>query len=128
MRRNASCRLHSRTVRDRGGGYLRDDESLGEWAHFGDGTVYVALQQQRDHRAKRDTRYLSDGINHVGFVVDDLDAVMERLGKAGYELHTDELSVHPHRRRAYYLDPNDIEWEFVEYLSQDPHERNDHTL
>jgi hypothetical protein len=35
---------------------------------------------------------------------------------------------HPHRLRAYFYDEDGIEWEFIEYLSNNPSERNDYTF
>ena len=35
---------------------------------------------------------------------------------------------HPHRRRKYFFDADGIEWEFVEYASGDPAQRNDYSL
>jgi hypothetical protein len=35
---------------------------------------------------------------------------------------------HPHRWRVYFHDPDDREWEFVQYLSASPSERHDYTL
>jgi hypothetical protein len=44
---------------------------------------------------------------------------------AGYEpnMHADG---HPARRRVYFYDPEGNDWEFVQYLSDDPAERNDY--
>ncbi len=38
------------------------------------------------------------------------------------------LSIIQHRTRIYFLDGTGTEWEFVEYLSEDPAERNDYSL
>jgi hypothetical protein len=35
---------------------------------------------------------------------------------------------HPHRQRVYFLDPEGNDWEFVQYFSADPAERNDYEL
>ena len=35
---------------------------------------------------------------------------------------------HPFRKRVYFNDAEGNDWEFVEYLSQDPLERNDYEL
>ncbi len=35
---------------------------------------------------------------------------------------------HPHRTRVYFNDPEGNDWEFVEYHSQDPSERNDYAI
>ena len=46
-----------------------------------------------------------------------------RLQAAGYPVDI-EGAAHPHRRNLYYLDPAGFQFEFVEYLSDEPAERN----
>ncbi|OZG73176.1 lactoylglutathione lyase [Hahella sp. CCB-MM4] len=94
----------------------------GKWVHFGNESFYFALQQCDDHLSETGTRYLNDGINHVGMVVEDLDGILCRFKEKGYSGY--ESDAHPYRRRAYYYDPNGIEWEFVQYLSEKSEERN----
>ncbi|XOV89047.1 MAG: VOC family protein [Pseudomonadota bacterium] len=111
--------------RRRGGGHLHDDPDLGEWVHFGDDECYIALQQNVLHAGRVDIPYSNDGINHLGFVVESLDQLLLRLAELNY--HPTEASVldgHPHRRRAYIIDGNGFEWEFVEYTSKLAAERN----
>ncbi len=104
----------------RGQGSLQNQS--GKWVHFGNEIFYFALQQCDDHLSETGTRYLNDGINHVGMVVEDLDGIVGRLGEKGYSGY--ESDPHPYRRRAYYFDPNGIEWEFVQYFSVKSAERN----
>lgn len=114
-------------ARVRGEGPIHGNEGRGRWVHFGTDDHYIALQENSNHSAPRDVTYTNDGINHIGFVVEELDLLMARLEEAGYSLSPDSaMSGHPFRRRAYYFDANGIEWEFVEYLSDDPAERNDY--
>ncbi len=97
------------------------DEPSKKWVHIGTESTYLALNEDG-----RGTQKQGPGLNHVGFVVDDTDAVRERLEKAGFkEGYVPE--THPHRRRVYYLDGSGTEWEFVQYFSNDPAERNDYT-
>jgi hypothetical protein len=35
---------------------------------------------------------------------------------------------HPHRRRVYFADREGNDWEFVEYASDRPEERNDYEI
>ena len=37
-------------------------------------------------------------------------------------------NAHPHRKRVYFNDREGNDWEFVQYLSDDPADRNDYTL
>ncbi|WP_020406779.1 VOC family protein [Hahella ganghwensis] len=104
----------------RGEGELQNQS--GRWFHFGNDNFYFALQQCDEHLSHVGTRYLNDGINHVGMVVEDVSGVRSRLEERGYSGY--ETDRHPFRRRIYFYDPNGIEWEFVQYLSTRPEERN----
>ena len=46
---------------------------------------------------------------------------------AGYEDST-VRNVQPHRRRVYFLDPEGNDWEFIQYLSDDPALYNDYSI
>ena len=113
--------------RVRGEGYLHGDSSLGDWVHFGNDESYLALQQNRHPSLKTDVAYTNDGINHLGFVVEDMDVLKERLSAAGYKT-TVGSEEHPYRRRAYFFDGNGFEWEFVQYLSDKPAQKNDYEV
>ena len=114
--------------KERGRGYLHGDPTRGVWCHFGSDEIYLALQENQHHSPRQDIPYTHDGINHIGFVVEDLDDVMNRLQNAGFEpTQASVLEGHPWRRRAYFIDGNAMEWEFIEYLSEDPAERNNYS-
>ncbi|MDB3906775.1 VOC family protein [Crocinitomicaceae bacterium] len=102
----------------RGGG-----ESNGKiWIHFGDATTYVALNTSTEnkHIVKN---YDSSGINHLGFVVSDLDNIASRLSKAGFK-RSFPKQIEKFRIRDYFNDADGNEYEFVEYLSEKESERN----
>ena len=89
------------------------------WAHVALGASYIALQEP--HVGSDPTycgrRYKDFGVNHLGLVVDDLDAVIARLDAGGYRRGIPG-EEHPHRRRVYYHDSSGMEWELVQYLSR----------
>lgn len=91
------------------------------WVHVGTDDSYIALNESPQKREA------SGPLNHLGFVVDDVDAVSSRLEAAGYREGFVAPS-HPYRKRRYFYDTQDLEWEFLEYLSNDPAERNDYSL
>jgi hypothetical protein len=62
-----------------------------------------------------------------GHGVGDASAVRERLLAAGYKEST-VPNHHPHRRRVYFRDREDNDWEFVEYNSEELALRNDYDL
>ena len=108
-----------------GGGFLGEDKSAGTWCHFGNDETYLALQENGTPSARSDTRYINDGINHLGFVVEDMDGLIDRMALEGYKpTDLSALEGHPHRKRAYFFDKNGFEWEFVEYLSDIPAKKN----
>jgi catechol 2,3-dioxygenase-like lactoylglutathione lyase family enzyme len=95
------------------------------WRHVGNDEFYVALQTVPGNRHR--TPYGDDtGLNHLGWEVDDLDALVDRMRRAGFEpnLTADE---HPARKRRYFYDPDGNDWEFVQYATDDPEKRNDYS-
>ena len=95
------------------------------WVHLGTEETYIALNQ-----AKGPLRPMRKGspLNHLAYEVADVEILRTRLHKAGYEENTLVPNAHPYRRRVYFYDPEGSEWEFVQYLSNDPAKRNDYTL
>lgn len=98
------------------------------WLHVGTEDTYVALQQALREADEPWVPYSQKpGTNHLGFVVPDAEALRQRMLAAGYREST-VPNDHPHRRRVYFHDPEGNDWEFVEYASDDPTERNDYAL
>ncbi|MDD1794178.1 VOC family protein [Enterovibrio makurazakiensis] len=97
------------------------------WCHIGTDISYIALQQEGiDKPIERIPNYHL-GVNHIGFVVEDATRVAENLKTAGFEQVSFDKS-HPSRKRAYFYDNDGIEWEFIEYLTEDFGSRNDYVL
>jgi catechol 2,3-dioxygenase-like lactoylglutathione lyase family enzyme len=104
------------------------------WVHFGTHDNYIAL-------TAADPAPVADapgsprwepycglpGVNHLGYEVDDAEALRSRMLAAGYEEST-VPNAHPFRKRVYFLDADGNDWEFVEYLTPDPARRNDYQL
>ena len=102
----------------RGGG---EAEDYGRWLHLGTDTNYIALTEVAGAKPMQHLR-------HIGMQVDDLAALIARLRAVGIEpSDSSSLDDHPHRRRVYYVDGNGLDWEFVQYLSEDPSERNNYS-
>jgi catechol 2,3-dioxygenase-like lactoylglutathione lyase family enzyme len=81
-------------------------------AHIGDDRHYLALFEIGE-RERTEADYGQLGLNHFGFVVDDLDASRQRLADLQVE-PTMEADYEP-GRRLYFLDPNGVEVELVQY-------------
>jgi catechol 2,3-dioxygenase-like lactoylglutathione lyase family enzyme len=98
------------------------------WLHIGNDQVYLALTQARSAPAEKWVPYgAKPGTNHLGFEVDDVAEVRRRLAAAGYR-DTTVPNAHPYRRRVYFADREGNDWEFVQYLSDDPAQRNDYAI
>jgi catechol 2,3-dioxygenase-like lactoylglutathione lyase family enzyme len=98
------------------------------WLHIGNDDAYLALNEATEQPAEPWVPYSGrPGLNHLGFEVDDADALRERLGAAGYTDSTVPNS-HPARRRVYFHDAEGNDWEFVQYLTDDPRLRHDYEL
>lgn len=97
----------------------------GRWVHLGSDETYLSINQL-PRTAKNKRQADCCGCNHVGFVVEDADALRERMLSAGYrEGFVPE--PHTHRTRVYFIDKDGMEYEFVQYYSEDFAKRNDYT-
>lgn len=107
------------------GGAKNADGTGWKWVHVGTETTYLALSEASG--LPREATDRGPQVNHLGFVVADVAAIRKRLLAAGFhEGYVPE--PHPWRKRLYFLDGDGLEWEFVEYLSDDPAKRNDYVL
>lgn len=98
------------------------------WHHIGTDDTYIALSPATRERDQQWTPYSGiPGVNHLAYEVDDVDALRNRLVEGGYKESTVPNS-HPFRKRVYFNDPDGNDWEFVQYFSDDPRERNDYDL
>ena len=75
------------------------------WVHLGTENTYLALNEATKEPAERWVPYGGrPGTNHLGYEVDDAEAVRTRLVSAGYTQST-VPNKHPHRTRVYFYDP-----------------------
>lgn len=92
------------------------------WLHFGDDYQYLTLNDNGVGE-NRDLSGHQTGLAHFAFVTDDINAVIKRLGDAGFSVAKDGADE-PYRKNVYFIDPSGFEVEFVEYLSDIPEQRN----
>ncbi len=92
------------------------------WRHIGTQEYYITLNDGGQAN-NRNLRSLDVGLAHVGFQVDDLDGIAQRLQDKGYEIATIGAE-HPYRKTLYFIDPAGFEFEFIEYLSGKPELKN----
>ncbi|WP_394751012.1 VOC family protein [Spongiimicrobium salis] len=104
--------------RIRGGG-----NDMREWVHLGDDNTYVALNQAKENALKTNKNYDKIGINHLGFVVEDVAHIARDLLRAGYQRDYPK-QVEQFRIRDYFADTDGNQYEFVQYLSEAVHEKN----
>lgn len=87
----------------------------GMTVHVGSDDSYLALYTPGKHTSHMTSSYTTTGgLNHVGIVVDDLDAAEQRVAQAGYEPHS-HADYEP-GRRFYFHDDDGIEFEVVSYV------------
>ncbi|MBC2777327.1 VOC family protein [Parasphingopyxis marina] len=85
----------------------------GHTIHVGNEFDYLAIYTNPDIAEADPAFRKSEPLNHIGVVVDDLDAVEAKVIAAGFEpfSHGD----YDPGRRFYFLDWNGIEFEVVSY-------------
>ncbi|WOE74991.1 VOC family protein [Alterisphingorhabdus coralli] len=85
----------------------------GHTLHVGDADDYIAVYSNDDVRSKKPHFAKGKPMNHIGIVVDDLDAVEQKVIAAGLEpfSHGD----YDPGRRFYFFDWDGIEFEIVSY-------------
>ena len=105
------CRLFDWQVRWRGTAIYG-----GHTIHVGADDNYIAIYGGKPNTrlsAPVESYSLCGGLNHIGVVVDDLDAAEARVKKEGFMPHS-HADYEP-GRRFYFNGPDDIEIEVVSY-------------
>ena len=102
----------------RGGG-----SAMREWVHLGDDNTYIAINQAKLSDLKIDKNYDKIGINHLGFVVKNVEEIANNLLSNGYKRDFPK-EVEQFRIRDYFADADGNQYEFVQYLSDKPEEKN----
>jgi hypothetical protein len=108
--------------RVRGGGTIDWYGRPVRWVHVGSDEHYIALQGGGEGPGP-DWRSHQSAIKHVGIVVPSVQAAVERLSAAGFEVdHWGGETAH--RRSVYAMAGDDFQIEFVEYRTHDAALRN----
>lgn len=94
-----------------------------EWIHLGDNDTYIAINQAKQSDLKVDRNYDKIGINHLGFVVQNVEEIANNLLSNGYQRDFPK-EVEEFRIRDYFADADGNQYEFVQYLSDKPEEKN----
>ena len=82
--------------------------------HVGSDDAYLAIYTPAETRSREgNPRGEIGNLNHVGIVVEDLDAVEAKVKALGYPTHS-HADYEP-GRRFYFDDENGIEYEVVNY-------------
>ncbi|MGM3309167.1 VOC family protein [Anabaena sp. WFMT] len=82
------------------------------WLHLGNNEFYLALNETPDQKRVHQI-YENIGINHVGFVIKDGEAMKNLLEKEGIEYYT--MTAEETKHRIYVNDSDNNEIELVEY-------------
>lgn len=107
-------------VRDEGEGEWNGKHR--RWLHFGDDYQYLTFNDNGEGKA-RDLGGHQPGLAHFAFATSNLDALVRRMDSAGYSVDHDG-GGNAYRKSVYFIDPNGIEIEIVQYVSDLPGERN----
>lgn len=97
-----------------------------DWVHFGNESTYLAINQGETKTTNNHPDYGHNGINHIGFVVEDVESLAQRLLAAGFKRNYPK-QVQEYRIRDYFADGDGNQYEFVEYLTDDWNKRNDYS-
>ncbi len=92
------------------------------WIHFGDDYNYIAICDNGESDG-RDLAGHQVGLAHIAFETYNIKEVIFRLEQAGFSI-AKPGAENLYRKNVYFLDPDGIEVEFVEYSSDLPSERN----
>ena len=103
-----------------------EESDCRRWVHLGTDTTYLAIEDRGSTQKGPHEPYVNPGVNHLGFVVKDVDAVSKRLTNAGYSEGISSPD-NPHRRRIYFFDNEGNEYEFVEYLNSEIASHNNYS-
>ena len=103
------CRLFDWQIRWRGPG-IDDGYSI----HVGTEHAYLAVYSMNSPQTSSIAKHAQvGGLNHVGVVVDDLDAMEKRVIEEGFTTHS-HADYEP-GRRFYFTGPDNVEFEVVSY-------------
>ena len=87
-----------------------DAANGGRTVHVGTDDAYVAVYRYPEGQAPA----LDSGrLNHIGIVVDDLEAAEARVREAGYQPFNH--GAYEPGRRFYFLDADEVEFEVISY-------------
>jgi catechol 2,3-dioxygenase-like lactoylglutathione lyase family enzyme len=103
---------------------VRHDSGPGpkRWVHLGTESTYISINQL-EAPAGKFFEQRPPGYNHLGFAVADADALRKRMLNAGYR-EGFVPDPHPNRKRVYFIDNDNMQYEFVQYYSDDTAKRN----
>jgi len=85
----------------------------GYTVHVGTEDNYLAIYSRGNPGDPPNSYETRAGLNHIGIVVDDLDATEARIKAAGFETYS-HADYEP-GRRFYFYDPDEIEFEVISY-------------
>jgi len=103
------CRLFDWKIRWQG-----DSMDVGYTVHVGGEKSYIALYTQPNAQAAEVDSYAVPGqMNHIGIVVDDIDAIEQRVSDENLKI-TSHADYEP-GRRFYFSTPGELEIEVVSY-------------
>jgi catechol 2,3-dioxygenase-like lactoylglutathione lyase family enzyme len=97
------------------------------WLHLGIDELYVSINTAGNILTQHRSYEMPEtGINHVGFIDENVDDLQGKYEAAGFRCSpVDEL---PSRKRLDVDDADGIQWKFIQYMSDDFAVRNDYSI
>lgn len=91
-----------------------DSIDNGRSIHVGTDTFYLALYAPAKPANKRPSSYATiGGLNHIAVIVDDINAMQDKVTKAGFTPY--DFGDYEPGLRFYFHDHDGIEFEIVQY-------------
>ena len=59
----------------------------------------------------------------IAAIIEDVDTVVEKLEAAGYRQNS-QNEISEYRKRFYFGDKDNLQWEFIQYMTDDPAKKN----
>lgn len=92
------------------------------WLHFGDDYQFITFNDGGENQ-NRNLAGHQIGLSHFAFVTSNIEQIIKRLAEVGFAV-SKEGAIDQFRKNVYFVDPDGFEIEFVQYLSDNPKERN----
>ena len=91
-----------------------------------DGTKYAILKGYNHELFISENKLISNerNIRHIGYLVENIDELFEKLQKNGYSKYDLKIIEKPYSRQIYIKDPDEFEIDFIQWTNKDKFYKN----